>query len=71
MPFAAAWVGLEIIILSAVRERYHTSLICRSKNNTEEHISKTKTNSQILKPNLGLSQEKPWRGGKKYEDGIT
>ena len=51
LPFAATWVGLETIILSEVRQR-KTNIIMIShmwnlKNNTNEPIYKTDTNSDI------------------------
>ena len=50
MPFAATWMDLEIITLSEVRQRktntiwYH--LHVESKNDTNELIYKTETDSQ-------------------------
>ena len=53
MPFAATWMGLEIIILSEVsqteKDKYHMiSLMCRifKKNDTNELIYKIETDSQ-------------------------
>ena len=49
MPFAATWMGLEIIILSEVRERqisYDIAYIWNLKNVTNELICKTETDSQ-------------------------
>ena len=53
MPFAATWMDLEIIILSEVsqieKDKYlMMSLICEilKKNDTNELIYKTKTDSQ-------------------------
>ena len=53
MPFAATWMGPEIVILSEVsqteKEKYcMTSIICGSlkRNNTNELIYKAETDSQ-------------------------
>ena len=50
MPFAATWMELEIIILSEVRQRktniwYHLHVESK-KNDTNEFIYKTETDSQ-------------------------
>ena len=49
MSFAATWMDLEIIILSEVRQRqiswYH-SYVESEKNDTNELIYKTETDSQ-------------------------
>ena len=52
MPFAAAWMDLEIIILSKVsqteKDKYHMILYVESKKNaTKELIYKTEIESQI------------------------
>ena len=53
MPFAATWMGLEIIILSKVkseRERqiqYNITYMWNLKYNTNKHIYETETDSQI------------------------
>ena len=55
MPFAATWMYLEIIILSALRERqisYHITYMWNLKNDTDELIYKTETNSQTRKTKL-------------------
>ena len=50
MPFAATLMDLEIIILSEVsqteKNKYTTSLIWNLKNDTNELIYKTETDSQ-------------------------
>ena len=57
MPFAATWMDLEIIILSANRER-QIPYIWNLKNDTNELIYKTETDSQTAKINLWLPKEK-------------
>ena len=59
MSFAATWMDLDIIILSEVsqteKDKCHMiALICGIllKNDTNELIYKTETDSQILKTNL-------------------
>ena len=60
MSFAATWMDLDIIILSEVRQtekdKYHRiSFICRIfKNDTNEFIYKTETDSQTQKIHLWL-----------------
>ena len=60
MPFAATWMDLEIIILSEVsqteKDKYHMILlICGIlKNDTNELIYKTETDSQTQRTNLWL-----------------
>ena len=50
MPFAATWMDLKIIILSevsqTVKDKYGITYICNLKNNTNELIYKTETDSQ-------------------------
>ena len=66
MPFAATWLDLESIILSEVRQRqiqYHVTYMWKlKKNDTNELINKTETDSQTLKTNLWLPKGKG--GGK-------
>ena len=69
MPFTAQWMDLEIIILSGVsqkdKDKYHMiSLICGiQKNDTNELIYKTETDSQTSKTNLWLPKGKGGREG--------
>ena len=61
MSSVAMWMYLEIIILCQVRQRktniaYHL-YVESNKNDTEELIYKTETNSQILKANLVTKKE--------------
>ena len=69
IPFAATGMDLEIIILSEVsqteKDKYHMiSLICGiQKNDTNELIYKTETDSQTSKTNLWLPKGKGGREG--------
>jgi len=52
MPFAAAWMDLEIVILSEVNHTekeipYNTTYIWNLKYNTNQHIYEMKTDSQM------------------------
>ena len=52
MPFAATWMDLEIIILSEVSQKqrqipHDITYMWNLKYDTNEHIYKTKTDSQI------------------------
>ena len=50
MPFAAKWIGLEIVILSKVSQTniiLHHSYVEFLKNDTNELIYKTETDSDI------------------------
>ena len=48
MPFAATWMDVEIIILSKVRkDKYHIGHMWNLKNNTNESIYKTETDSDM------------------------
>ena len=64
LTFAAAWMNLEIIILSEVsqteKDKYHMiSLMCGiQKYNTNKLIYKTEIDSQTQKANLQLPKEK-------------
>ena len=70
MPFAATQVDLEIIILSEVSQRktniiwYHLYMESL-KNDTNELVYKTETDSQIQKTNLWLPNGKGGRGKDK------
>ena len=65
MPFAATWMGLEVIILSEVsqkeKNKYHMISLMWNLiflNDINELIYKTETHSQILKTNLWLPKGK-------------
>ena len=50
MPFAATWMDLEMIILSEVsqteKSKYHIYVESKKKNDTNDLIYKTETDSQ-------------------------
>ena len=57
IPFAAAWMHLEILIISEIRERqvlYDITYIWNIKYGTNELISKTETDSQTWRAELWL-----------------
>ena len=62
MPFATTWMDLKIIILSEVtRTRqisYDITYMWNLKNDTNELIYKTETDSQTSKTNLWLPKGK-------------
>ena len=65
--FAATWMDIEIIILSEIsqaeKDKYCSlSFTCRTyfKNDSEELVYRTETDSKILKSNLGLLKRKLW-----------
>ena len=63
LPFAARWMDLEIIILSEVRQRqisYDITYMWNQKNDTNELIDKTETNSH-RKPIYGSQRQKGGR----------
>ena len=61
MPFAATWMGLEVIIPSEVSQRnVPNNVTCMQnlKYDTNELIYKTETDSQTWKTNLWLPKGK-------------
>ena len=70
MPFAAAWMDLEIITVSGEVSQIKTNIICYHlyvESNIiikKELIYKTETNLQISKPILWLPQVTPLRVGR-------
>ena len=66
MPFAATWMGLEIIILSEVswteKYKYIIYMWNLKKSDTNESIYEIETDSQIKKTNLQLPKGRVWGG---------
>ena len=59
MPFAATWMDLEILILSEVSQiSYDSAYRWNLKNNKNELICRTETNSRTQKTNSWLPKEK-------------
>ena len=63
MPFAATWMGLEIIILSEVRQRerqipYDITYMWTLKYDTNEPIYETETESLTKRTDWGLPRGK-------------
>ena len=57
MPFAATWMDPETVILSAINseeDKYHSIAVnVKSKQGTNELISKTESELQMQETNLG------------------
>ena len=68
LPFAAAWMDLEIIVLSEVsqteKDKYHilTHICGIQKNGIDDLIYKTEIDSQTQKTNLRLPKGKGREG---------
>ena len=61
MPFAAAWINLEMIIVSEVSQRqisYDITYMWNLQSGTSEFTYKTETDSQTQKTNLWLPKGK-------------
>ena len=75
MLFAATWMDLEIVILSEVRERQRSYDIIymqnQKRNDTNDLILKTETDSQTLKTNLRLPKGKGEGQGQIRSLGLT
>ena len=77
MPLAAIWMNLEIILLSEIswteNDKYHMiQLICLIlKNDTNEFIYKTETDSQTQRMNLWLPGEMGREEGQIKSLGLT
>ena len=70
MSFAAPWMGLEIIILSEVRQRqipYDITYMWNLKYDTNEHIYKTGTDSDIESKFMVTKGERQRR---RYKSGV-
>ena len=74
IQFAATWMGLEMIILSEVsqkeKDKYHTYL-WNLKYDTNEHIYKIETDSQIIENRLAVAKWEGVWGGKDWEFEIS
>ena len=62
MPFVATWMDLEIVILTEVSQRRrntikHPLLQNLNRNDTNEIIYKTETDSQIWRRTYGCQEE--------------
>ena len=77
MPFAATWMGLEIIILSEVRQRerqipYDITYMWTLKYDTNEPIYETETESLTKRTDWGLPRGKGegerWSGSLRLAD---
>ena len=65
MPFVVIWIDLEVLskLSQTEKDKYHDTAYMRNqKNDTNEFIYKTETNSQNQKTNLWLPRGKG--GGK-------
>ena len=65
MPFAATWMGLEVIIPSEVSQRnVPNNVTCMQnlKYDTNELIYKAETDSQTQRMNLWLQRGRVWGG---------
>ena len=61
MPLAITWIDLEIILPSEVSQRktmYDITHMWNLKNDTNELVNKTETDSRTQKTNLWLSKGK-------------
>ena len=74
MPFAATWTGLEIIILSEVRQAekdiYNIAYVRNLKKNRNELFTKQKQTHRLWKTNLWLPKGK-WGGAEIGNLGLT
>jgi len=72
LPFSALWMDLENTIVSEMytvfsemseKDIYDITYVWNLKNNTNEYIYKTETDSQTYKTNLWLSKGKERQAG--------
>ena len=66
MPFSALWMDLENTVFSEMSEKdiYDITYVWNLKNNTNEYIYKTETDSQTYKTNMVIKGER-WAGRDK------